>query len=85
MIDFDFNECNSIKSIAIKRNTVDITSRFIKGKMFMFAKVLLKNFIYDMIDIFCFPTLAVRNIYDGDDILKCHMYLTCTCTCNMYL
>ena len=33
MIDFDKNECNSITSIAVKRNTtVDVTSRFIKEK-----------------------------------------------------
>ena len=40
MIDFDKNECNSIKSIAIRGNTtIEVTSRFIKGKMLMFSKV----------------------------------------------
>ena len=40
MIDFDKNECNSIKSIAIKGNTtIEVTSRFIKGKMLMFSKI----------------------------------------------
>ena len=39
MIDFEHNNCNSIKSLAIKKNTnVKVTSRFIKGKMLMFAK-----------------------------------------------
>ena len=34
MIDCDFSECNSTKLIDIKRiTTVDITSRFIKGKI----------------------------------------------------
>ena len=34
MIDFDKNECNSIKSITIKGNTtIEVTSSFIKGKM----------------------------------------------------
>ena len=38
MIDFNKNECNSIKSIVIKGNTtIDVTSRFIKGKMLMFS------------------------------------------------
>ena len=33
MIEFDKNECNSIKSIVIKGNTtIDVSSRFIKGK-----------------------------------------------------
>ena len=45
MIDFDKNECNSIKLIAVKGNTtLDVTSRFIKGKMLMFAK----NFLSDI-------------------------------------
>ena len=31
MIDFEYNDCNSIKSLAIKKNTnVKVTSRFIK-------------------------------------------------------
>ena len=56
MIEFDKNECNSIKSIVIKGNTtIDVNSRFIKGKMLMFVKLLLKSFVYDMIDVFCFP------------------------------
>ena len=49
MIDFDQNECNSIKSIIVKGDTnIDVSSRFIKGKMLMFAKLSLKSFVYDM-------------------------------------
>ena len=56
MIDFDHNECNSIKSIIVKGDTnIDVSSRFIKGKMLMFAKLSLKSFVYDMIDVFRFP------------------------------
>ena len=56
MIEFDKNECNSIKSIVIKDNTtIDVSSRFIKNKMLMFAKLLLKSFVYNMIDVSCFP------------------------------
>ena len=55
MIDFD-NDCNSIKSIIISGNiTVDVITRFIKGKMLMFAKVSLKSFVYDIIDVYSFP------------------------------
>ena len=51
MIDFDKNECNSIKLIVIKGNTnVDLTSRFIIGKMLLFSKVLLKWFA---LKVFC--------------------------------
>ena len=72
IIDFDKNECNSIKSIAVKGNTtVDITSRFFKEKMLMFTKILLKFFVCDLIDVFCLPTEEVRKIYDQYDIVKC--------------
>ena len=55
MIDFD-NDCNSIKSIIVSGNTtVDVSTRFIKGKMLMFAKVSLKSFVYDIIDVYSFP------------------------------
>ena len=37
MIDFENNECNSIKSIIVKGDTnIEVSSRFIKGKMLMF-------------------------------------------------
>ena len=40
MIDFDRKESNSIKFIALKRNTnINATSRFISRKMLMFAKI----------------------------------------------
>ena len=40
MIDFDRKESNSIKFIALKRNTnINATSRFINRKMLMFAKI----------------------------------------------
>ena len=40
MIDFDRKESNSIKFIALKRNTnINATSRFIIRKMLMFAKI----------------------------------------------
>ena len=78
-IDFDKNECNNIKSIAVKGKTnIDITSTFIRGKMSMFAKVSFKSFVYDLIDVFCFPSEGVRKIYNQYDIIKCHMYLNLT-------
>ena len=81
MIDSDKNESDSIKSMALKGNTAkDVTSRFIKGEMLMFAKLSLKSFVYDLTDIFCFSTEEVRNIYDQHDIIKCHMYLNLTYT-----
>ena len=92
MIDFDKNECNCIKSIAVKGNTtIDVTSRFIKGKMVMFAKISRKSFEYDLIDVFYFPTEKVRKTYEQHDIIKCHMHLNlidtnnCSCFFQFYL
>ena len=72
--------------IALKANTnISGTSRFIIGKMLMFAKILLKSFVYDMIDVFCFPSEEVKIIYDKYDIIKCYIYLNLTdtdsCSC----
>ena len=72
MYDFDRSECSSIKSIVVKSSdTTKVSSRFIKGKMLMFAKLSLKSFIYDMIDVFCFPDKKIKEIYDFYQIRKC--------------
>ena len=87
MFDFEESGCNSIKSIAIKGNmNIDVASRFIKGKMLMFTKVLIRSFVYDLIDVFCFPTKEVRRIYDLYSIIKCHLYLNLTDTnsCSIF-
>lgn len=86
MIDFDKNECNSIKLIAVKGNTtVGIISRFIKEKKLIFAKISLKSFAYYLINVFSFPTEEVRKICNQYDIMKCHMCLNLTdinsCSC----
>ena len=53
MIEFDKNESNSIKSIAVKATTtIEVTARFISRKMLMFSKVSIRSFIYDLIDVF---------------------------------
>ena len=75
------NECNSIKSIIVKGDTnIDVSSRFIKGKMLMFAKLSLKSFVYDMIDVFCFPDNEIQQIYDYYQIEKCFLYQNLTDT-----
>lgn len=52
----------------------------------MFAKVLLRSFIYDMIDVFCFPNETVKVIYVRYAISKCHLYLNLTDTnsCSLF-
>ena len=81
MIDFDKNECNSIKSIIVKSSTtIDVSSHFVKGKLLMFAKLSLKSFLYDMIDIFCFPDEKIQAIYNYYQIEKCFLHQNLTDT-----
>ena len=56
LIDFDEQCFTSIKSLSIQKNTkIDLTTRFLNGKMLMFSKVSIKSFVYDIIDVFMFP------------------------------
>ena len=81
MIDFEENNSASIKSLVIKRSTnIKVSSRFIKGKMLMFAKLSIKSFVYDLIDVFCFPNDEVREIYNKYQIEKCYLYQNLTDT-----
>ena len=81
IINFENNECNSIKLLIVKGNTtIDVSSRFIKGKMLMFAKLSIKSFVYDMIDVFCFPNKEIRRIYGCYEIEKCFLYQNLTDT-----
>ena len=76
IIDFTEQDTASIKALSIKKNyKAKITTRFIKGKMLMFSKVSLKSFVYDIIDIFCFPDDEVKEIYAKHEIKKCFIYL----------
>ena len=46
--------------------------------MLMFAKVSLKSFAYDKIDVFSFPDEVVRAVYNQYDIENCFLYLNLT-------
>ena len=56
LIDFDEEYYASIRPVAIEKNkNVNLTTRFLNGKMLMFTKVSIKSFVYDLIDVFMFP------------------------------
>ena len=87
MIDFDKRESNSIKSIVVNSSTmVDVSTRFCKGKMLMFAKMSLQLFVYDIIDVFCFPDDKIKGIFNKNDNEKCflHLNLTDIDSCSMF-
>ena len=48
--------------------------------MLMFAKLSIKSFVYDMIDVFCFPNAEIQRIYDYYEIEKCFLYQNLTDT-----
>ena len=54
LIDFDDRHSASIKSIAIEKTAkINLTTRFLNGKILMFSKVSVKSFVYDMINVLC--------------------------------
>ena len=72
LIDFDEEYISSVKSLAIKKETkINLTIRFLNGKMLMFCKTSIQSFVYDLIDIFMFPDEIVKDIYEKYEVIKC--------------
>ena len=52
----EFDATTSVKPDAIQKDpNMIVTTRFMKGKMIMFPKTSLISFVYDLVDVFCFP------------------------------
>ena len=74
LIDFDDQYSASIKSIAIqKESKIHLTTCFLNGKMLMFSRVSAKSVVYDLIDIFMFPTDEIKNIYQKYKVNQCYL------------
>ena len=55
LIVFNDYKFSSVKSISVKSKTnIKCTTRFMSGKLLMFAKVSLKSFIYSLVELFIF-------------------------------
>ena len=66
IIEFNEQRSSSIKSIAVKSETIiKCTTRFMSGKLLMFAKLSLKSFIYSLVELLHFPeeNPVVSSIY----------------------
>ena len=63
IIDFNDGESASIKSFAVWKGVIKATTRFMSGKLLMFAKLSLKSFVYLLSKTFCFPDEIVKKIY----------------------
>ena len=84
----DLNNCKSasIKSFGVKKkNEIKVTSRFMSGKLLMFAELSLKSFIYALVQTFYFPSQVVLDIYKKYKIEKIEInhVLTHTDSCAL--
>ena len=71
VIEFNAYKSASVKSITIKDNSsMKCTTRFMSGKLLMFAKLSLKSFIYSLVELSSFPeeNPIVAKIYDKYNI-----------------
>ena len=77
MIEFNDSECSSIKFVGVKsKNKIKCTTRFMSGKLLMFAKLSLKSFIYLLVELLSFPeeNSLVQGIYSRYMIEKIFVY-----------
>ena len=81
----EFNDCESasIKSFAVKKcSSTKVTSRFMSGKLIMFAKLSLKIFIYDLVETMCFSDETVKGIYKTYGIERVEIFHVLTQTAH---
>ena len=73
LIEFNDSESSSVTHIAVKSNTsIKCTTRFMSGKLLMFAKLSLNSFIYSLIELLAFPeeNFIVQKMYEKCNIEK---------------
>ena len=81
IIDFNDRDSAIIKFFAVKKkNEIKVTTRFMSGKLPMFAKLSLKSFIYTLAETLYFPNSTVKEIYRKYQIerILCYHVLTDT-------
>ena len=84
----EFSNCEGalVKLIAVKRpESVKTTTRFLAGKMLMFAKLSWKSFIYQVSELLTFPNDVVQEIYAKYGIEKIYLYHILTDTVSTSL
>ena len=83
MIELNDSESSSVKHIAVKSNTsIKCTTRFMSGKLLLFAKLSLKSFIYSLIELLAFPeeNAIVQKTYTKYNIERIYVYHVLTNT-----
>ena len=80
LIDFD-EDVGSAKSLAVKKESkINLTTRFLNGKILMFRKKSIQSFVYDLIDVFMYSNEEISKIYKKHEIKKCFLYQNLTDT-----
>ena len=83
IIEFNDHKSSAVKLISVKNeNVIKCTTRFMSGKLLMFAKLSLKSFIYSLVELLHFPqenpiVAAIYEKYKIDEI-RCYQILTDT-------
>ena len=83
LLEFNDAQSSAIKQIAVKTNTnIKCTTRFMSGKLLMFAKLSLKSFIYSLAELLAFPeeNETVEKIYRKYEIKRIFCYHVLTDT-----
>ena len=83
MIELDDSKSSSVKHIAVKSNTsIKCTTRFMSGKLLLFAKLSLKSFIYSLIELLAFTeeNAIVQKTYTKYNIERIYVYHVLTNT-----
>ena len=82
-IEFNDLKSSSVKFLGVKNQTnIKCSSRFLSGKLLMFAKLSLKTFVYSLVELLHFPeeNPIVADIYKKYKIdeIQCYQILTDT-------
>ena len=83
IIEFNDYASSCVKSIAAKSNTnIKCATRYMSGKLLMFAKLSLKSFIYSLVELLAFPeeNTIVSEIFDKYEIERIFCYHVLTDT-----
>ena len=73
ILEFNDSQSSAIKLIAVNNETnIKCTTRFMSGKLLMFAKLSLKSFIYSLVELLYFSdeNPIVQSIYNKYNIEK---------------
>ena len=81
LIDFDEEYTCSLRLVAIEKSSkINLTTRFLNGKMLMFSKVSMKSFVYDLIDVSMFLNQDIQEICQQYQVNRCYLYQNVTDT-----